>query len=98
RIWLSLSVPRRGSRSHSPVIKNHRNVADAVGQLGEAQNEIVILTAVQAVAKSADLGEDAPPVDSKVTHVVARGEQVRRPGRLEVWIAKLSLGIYLVFV
>ena len=59
-------------------------MGDAVGALGQPQDHVDVLRAVELGAKPADLLHQRAAVDAEVTGVAVRAQRVRRPRRLEM--------------
>ncbi len=67
-------------------------------RFGETQNQVVVLTALETFAETADRVEDRAPVHAQMRGVHSRQERVGRPVRLEERLRPPSLIIDLVLV
>ena len=77
-VGVGLGPSRRGGVGvGAPVVEDPRDVGDAVGALGQPQDHVDVLGAVELGAKAADLLHDRAAVDAQVTGVAVRPQRVR---------------------
>ena len=84
RLGLGKRSPRNGIPVHAPAVQNLTNMPDLAGQLGAAQEKVVVLAAVEALAKASRTVEELAAYRREMTHVVAAFHELRGPVSLEV--------------
>ena len=97
---VGLGVDHGGGRAGDgpPRVQRLGDVGDAFGALGQPQDQVVVLAAVEVLAQAPDLLDQGPPGHGQVAHVVVGGQLVRRPVRLDVRVVQLPCRVQLVLV
>ena len=98
-IELALGIGRRGIHVAAPVVQDLRDVDDLFRPLGHAEDEIIVLGAVEGGVKEARLFLQGALHDEKMTDIVHAGQQVLVEIRLEVRVEqRAAVHVELVFV
>ena len=98
-IELALGIGRRGVHVAAPVVQDLRDVDDLFRALGHAEDEIIVLGAVEGGVKEARFFLQGALHDKKMTDIVHAGQQVLVEIRLEVRIKqRAAVHVELVFV
>ncbi len=82
----------------APVVKHARDVANPLGPLAQAQDQIVVLAAGKLDAQPTQFLDQRTPVHPKVAGVHSREERVGRPVGFEVRLAVESRLVDLVLI
>src|SRR5258707_11094097 len=82
------------------MVEDRGQVTDAgrAGRGGGAQGEVVVLAAVEAIAKPAKALQQRAPIDAEMADQIVAEKKVRIPVGLEIGRMAPPLGVYLVLV
>ena len=80
------------------MVEDERDVVDAVGDLGDAQEQVVVLRPLEPDAEPAGRLEHLPAEAGEVVDVVVTEQQFRGPVRLELRVVPAAGGVDLVLV
>src|SRR6478752_5811231 len=98
RIVFVVDARSRGSRSRAPVIQDLGDMYDALGLLSSAQNQVVVLAAIESRVEEAGFSRQLLANHQQMANVVFRKQQIGRPIGFEKWIGALALRPDLVFI
>ena len=83
---------------HPPRVQHIGNVTDCRAALADAQHQVVVLAAVEAFTKPADIVQQRPPHHREMVDVVLGEQPVRREVGFECRQTRLAVGEQLVLV
>jgi hypothetical protein len=95
---LGVDLSRRRAGNLAPVIQDARHMMDATRNARCAEDQVVVLRAVEPAAQAAELPEQRLADGETVQHVHDGVQVVRRPVGLEEGLAVLASGLDLVLV